>query len=87
MSVTFTPGKPVGRAGHVPAVPQLGDHQIAGSDNILDLGRRANLNSKGEFWIGYGAHRHLLLPGIRASSITAPSRHTRYDTPRERQRM
>lgn len=53
VSTTFTPGKGTGPAGQFPPYLNIGDHQIAGANNILDLGRTANLNSKGEFWIGY----------------------------------
>ncbi|WP_152365964.1 hypothetical protein [Microlunatus speluncae] len=54
VSVTFTPGKGTGPAGQFTPFISVGDHQIHGSNNILDLGRTANLNDKGEFWIGYG---------------------------------
>ncbi len=73
VSVTFTPGKGSGPAGQFPPYLNIGDHQIAGSNNILDLGRTANLNSKGEFWIGYRAHRHLLISESGSHQPADPS--------------
>ena len=52
-SATFTPGKGTGPAGQARPYVKVGEHKIYGDNNILDLGRTANLNDKGEFWIGF----------------------------------
>ncbi|GAB3743185.1 hypothetical protein [Microlunatus parietis] len=52
-SATFTPGKGTGPAGQARPYLQVGDHKIYGDNNILDLGSTANVNAKGELWVGY----------------------------------
>jgi hypothetical protein len=53
VSATFMPGRGTGPAGQFAPYLQVGDRKIYGSNNILDLGTTANLNSKGELWVGY----------------------------------
>jgi hypothetical protein len=53
VSATFTPGRGSGPAGQFAPFIQIGDRKIHGANNILDLGMNANLNSRGELWIGY----------------------------------
>lgn len=53
VSATFTPGRGTGPAGQFRPYLQVGEHKIYGDNNILDLGNTANLNGKGELWVGY----------------------------------
>jgi hypothetical protein len=46
-----TPGNPPGR----PYV-QIAGRRLIGENNLGDLGTNANVNSRGEFWIGYAKY-------------------------------